>query len=205
MTRPDQATSGGGWTRTEILKAAVGGGVAVAGATVIGVRSGSSASASQPSSATDAQILNFFLLLERVQQGFYRQALAAGRLNGELREFAQTVAGQERAHVAFLARRLGAQAQPGPKSNFGPAFKSDASFRRTAIDLEEATIAAYIGQGANLTTPTMAAIAPLVSVEARQVAWIRDIAGENPAPRAADPARTASDVLGELRSKGYIE
>jgi hypothetical protein len=51
----------------------------------------------------------------------------------------------------------------------------------------------------------MARIAPLVSVEARQVAWIRDIAGENPAPRAADPPRTASDVLAQLRSKGYIE
>ena len=34
-------------------------------------------------------------------------------------------------------------------------------------------------------------VVPILSVEARQVAWLRDLAGVDPAPRAADPARDA--------------
>jgi hypothetical protein len=48
------------------------------------------------------------------------------------------------------------------------------------------------------------AIAPLVGVEARQAAWIRDLAGVSPAPRAADPPRSGAAVLAHLRSKGLI-
>ena len=44
----------------------------------------------------------------------------------------------------------------------------------------------------------------MVSVEARQVAWLRDLAGVSPAPRAADPARSVQDVVAELRQKGVI-
>jgi hypothetical protein len=44
----------------------------------------------------------------------------------------------------------------------------------------------------------------IVAVEARHAAWIRDLAGEDPAPRAADPGRTADDVLSELRRKGLV-
>jgi hypothetical protein len=50
----------------------------------------------------------------------------------------------------------------------------------------------------------VAAISPLVSVEARQVAWVRDIAGVLPAPQAADPARKPDDVLADLRKRGLI-
>ena len=50
----------------------------------------------------------------------------------------------------------------------------------------------------------MVGVARLVSVEARQVAWLRDLAGISPAPRAADPPRKAEAVIGELREKGYI-
>jgi hypothetical protein len=60
------------------------------------------------------------------------------------------------------------------------------------------------GQGANLTADTVGAVATLVSVEARQVAWLRDLAGVSPAPRAADPGRTPDDVLADLRKLGLI-
>ena len=76
--------------------------------------------------------------------------------------------------------------------------------RRAAIDLEELTLAAYIGQGANLTRDAVGGLARLVSVEARQAAWLRDIAGEMPAPHVADPARSPDDVLKALRDRSYI-
>jgi hypothetical protein len=50
----------------------------------------------------------------------------------------------------------------------------------------------------------MVTVATLMSVEARQGAWLRDLKGISPAPRAADPPRRAEDVISELREKGYI-
>jgi hypothetical protein len=47
-------------------------------------------------------------------------------------------------------------------------------------------------------------VATLVSVEARQAAWIRDIAHSSPAPRAADPARRADAILADLRERGFL-
>ena len=44
-----------------------------------------------------------------------------------------------------------------------------------------------------------------MSVEARQAAWLRDLAGEDPAPRAADPPREPDDVLDALRERSYIQ
>src|SRR3712207_7145190 len=53
-----------------------------------------------------------------------------------------------RSHVAFLTRRLGGRERPRPTSNFDAAVRTPESFRSAAIELEELTIAAYIGQGA---------------------------------------------------------
>jgi rubrerythrin len=152
----------------------------------------------------DADILNLFLSLESVQARFYRAALETDRLDGDLLTFARTVADQERQHVALLKRKLSGRAKEPPRSDFGDLLASAERFRDAAIELEEATIAAYIGQAANLRRATLATVATLVSVEARQVAWIRDLAGTSPAPRAADPARKPSEILDDLRQRGFI-
>jgi hypothetical protein len=47
-------------------------------------------------------------------------------------------------------------------------------------------------------------VGTLLSVEARQVAWLRNLAGTLPAPSAADPARKPAAVLAHLRSEGII-
>jgi hypothetical protein len=182
------------YTRAGLLRAAAAGGVAVAGG---------SALAAAPND-TDAEILNLFLLLEHMQEAFYRDALATDRLEGELREFAATVLPQERAHVAFLEERLGSRAHPPPQTGFEQALSTPERFRDTAIELEEAAIAAYIGQGPNLSRQTVGRVAGLVAVEARQVAWVRDLAGVSPAPRVADPARKPDAVVAALRRKGYL-
>jgi hypothetical protein len=119
-------------------------------------------------------------------------------------EFATTVGEQERDHVAFLTERLGSDARPRPTLNFQGALSSPERFRDAAIELEEAALAGYIGQGANLTRDTITSVATLVSVEARQAAWVRDLAGVSPAPHAADPARKADRVLADLRKWGYV-
>ena len=193
-----------GWTRGRLLRLAAGGGaVAVSGA-AMGAGRKDGASLAAPSKGTDRKILNFFLLLEYVQEAFYRDALETTGLTGPLREFARTVARQESEHAAFLAKRLGSSARPRPHPEFGDAHSTPARFRAAAIDLEETAIAAYIGQGANLSRGALGAVGTLISVEARQVAWARDIAGVLPAPHAADPARTADDVLAHLRERRFI-
>ena len=201
-----QALSGSRWSRAQLLRAAVAGGAVVAGGTTMGLRGvGGGTSQAAPSSATDTEVLNLFLLLEYVQDGFYGEAVNGQRLDGELLQFAQTVGKQEREHAAFLADRLGRRARARPRLDFGDALGTPERFRTTAIELEETSIAAYVGQGGNLTRDAVAAVAPLVSVEARQAAWVRSLAGVSPAPRAADPARKADDILSDLRKQGFIK
>jgi hypothetical protein len=201
MMNMGRSTDGG--TRRWLVRGLAGAGAAAAGAAALGAGTGDGSSQAASAHA-DADILNAFLLLERVQAAFYREALSRGRLDGELRSFATTVGAQERRHVATLERRLGRRADAPPSTRFAPGLTTPQGFRATAIDLEEATIAVYIGQGPNLSGGAMAFAAPLVSVEARQAAWIRDLADVSPAPRAADPARTSDDVLAELRAKGVL-
>jgi hypothetical protein len=194
----------GGCTRARLLRGVVGGGAAIAGGAAIGRRSGGTSVAS-PSRDMDAEITSMFLLLERVQESFYGAALERSGLRGALLRYAEVVGRQESEHVAYLKDRAGDRAVARPGSDFGDIVGDPQRFRQTAVELEEATIAAYIGQAPNLTRPTMTAIAPLVSVEARQAAWIRDLAGVSPAPHAADPARKPDDVLDLMRKRGFIE
>ncbi len=193
----------GSWSRASFLRAALGGGAVIAGGAAIGTAADGESVAAQSKNA-DAEILNLFLKLEYAQEAFYRQAVQTGRLEGQLLRFARAVVEQEERHAAFLKRRLGRRADKRPKSDAGDLVRSPETFRDAAIDLEEAAIGAYLGQGANLSASAVRRIPTLVSVEARQAAWIRDIAGVDPAPRAADKARKGEDVLAELRDKGLL-
>jgi truncated hemoglobin YjbI len=160
--------------------------------------------ASVPSRAQDRAIFNFALLLEYVQAAFYAQAAAHGYLGGELHDFAQTVAGHEQAHVSFLRKALGRHARPTPRLHFGSATRVEHKFLDAAVLLENIGVAAYNGQVANLTKPAIAAAAQIVSVEGRHAAWIADLAGRPPAPRAADPGASAPEVLAALRKTGFV-
>jgi hypothetical protein len=185
------------------LQAVLGGGAALAGGATLGAgRRDSMSRAAEP--AHDAEVLNLFLTLEYAQQAFYEQAVRAGRLEGPLLEFARTVGKQEAEHVALLRERLGSRAAARPRSDAGDAVRSPEAFRSAAVDLEEAVIAAFVGQGANLSDETVVPVTTLVSVEARQASWIRDLAGVSPAPRAADPAREPAGVLDDLRARGLL-
>ena len=191
-------------SRRQALRAALGG-AAIGGGALLGGWAAPQASLGKPSRAQDVRILSFLLVLEQAQSAFYDAALRSRALSGELLRFAQVVAPQEHDHVALLGRRLGGSARPAPRFEFRDATSSPARFRRAAIDLEEATAAAYIGQGASLTRDLVAEAAGIVAVEARHAAWIRDLAGALPAPRPADHARSPGDVLADLRTKRYVQ
>jgi len=194
----------GARTRAQALRAAAAGGAAVGAWALVGGWLRPQASVGKASPEQDVEILNFLLVLEEAQAAFYDAALRSGALGGDLLAFARTVAPHEREHVEFLRGKLGGQADAKPKLGFGRATSDANRFQAAAIDLEETTAAAYIGQGANLTREAVVDAARIVAVEARHAAWIRDLAGADPAPRAADPPRSAEDVLSELRQKGFL-
>jgi hypothetical protein len=184
-----------------LAKGALAGGALATGVLWLGGRTGRAAQA--PSRAQDERIFNFALGLEYLQAGFYAHAVDQGALSGELLEFAKTVGEQEREHVAYLRDRLGPAAREEPELDFGDLAADSDRFPRAAFVLEESGVAAYIGQGANLTVEAVRAAAPIVAVEARHAAWISDLVGRVPAPRAADAARTAAQVQAALEAAGF--
>jgi Ferritin-like domain len=170
--------------------------------TVAGLGIGREADAA-PSRRQDRKILQWLLQLERLQAAFYAAA-NDGQLEGELREFAEVVGDQEARHVELLEERLGGAAGEPPTFDFGDAVADPDRFAQTARQIEELGVAAYIGQGANLTRRTVVPVARIASVEARHAAWIADFVGRNPAPRAADKAKTAGQVDADVRRTGFI-
>jgi hypothetical protein len=199
--RRDANASRGDVIRRGVLLAA---GLGAAGSLAALTRS-APANAAPPSAAQDREIFNFALLLEYLQAAFYTRAVEHGSLRGDIRDFAEVVSGHERAHVAYLRKALGDHARPRPTFDFGNATKNERAFVKAAILLENTGVAAYNGQAANLTKPALAAAAEIVSFEGRHAAWISDIAGEPPAPRAADPGEPSADVVRKLESLGFLK
>jgi Ferritin-like domain len=161
--------------------------------------------AAAPSPAQDLQIFNFALLLEYLQAAFYTEAVEQGALRGDVRRFAEIVSEHERAHVAYLRKALGSQARPRPTFDFGEATRDERAFLKAAVLLENTGVLAYNGQAANLTKKALAAAAEIVSVEGRHAAWISDLAGVPPAPRAADVGVPSAEVVRNLQSTGFLK
>ena len=203
MDRRPNADTTGGWTRGALLRGAFGSGAVLAGGAALGAAAGGS-SVAAPSRASDARILRVFLTLERAQEAFYRAAIDRGGLDGPLLDFARATADQEAEHAERLRRRLRARSRRPKSGDVADLVRTPQAFQRAAIDLEEDVIAVYVGQTANLSDDAIVDVCTLVSVEARQAAWIRDIAKELPAPRAADRSRDADKVLADLRRKGLV-
>lgn len=185
-----------------VARALVAGGVLAGGGALVAALPRLAISA--PSAGLDRKILNFALLLEYVEAGFYAEAFAKGKLKGDLLDYVSVVRDHERAHVAFLKSALGSNARKEPDLDFGDATSDPKRFTAAAIALEETVVAAYNGQAANLTKPTLAQAARIVSVEARHAGWIRAIAGRNPAPDATDTPLTAAEVQAAVDRTGFV-
>jgi hypothetical protein len=188
-------------TRGRLLTGVV---VVGAGAVGAGLVAGLPDYTAAASAAQDADILNFALGLEEVEAALFTAGARRGALDGELAQFARVVGAHERAHVAFLRRTLGGKARPRPPVHLGDTPDDPQLFVRTAIVLEDAAVAAYNGQGPNLTRAALRLAAPIVSVEARHAAWIRDVGGRLPAPVAADRPDTIQQVTAVLAQTGLL-
>jgi rubrerythrin len=177
--------------------AAAFGAVAAAGCGAIATFA--SADAHRTVSGRDRQVLEFALLLERLQTAFYSEALRAGRLTGEVKQFAEIVGHEEQRHLTYLLGELGPSTGKSATFVFGDATSSDKRFVAAAVTLEETGLAAYNGQAENVTRATLASVARVISVEARHAAWARGLAGLRPAPVAADIPISAATAMNQIR------
>ena len=202
MTQVSSTGSTRGSREQFVKRALVAGGAVAAGGAVLGAVPRLASSA--PSPAQDVKILNLVLLLEYIESAFYAEARAKGRLQGELREYVRVVGGHEQQHLSAVKGALGNKARAKPRLRFGKATTDPDAFVAAAIELEDTSVAAYNGQATNLTKPTLAVAAKIVSVEARHAAWIRAIAGKPPAADATDPSLTQAQVQAALQKTGFL-
>ena len=157
---------------------------------------------------TDVAILNFGLRFERLQATFYTQADemgTVGKMAAAKRDWAKTLGAHERAHVRIIKSVLGSKAGPRPFFDFGDATETDAAFTRTAVAMEDLTVALLTGVTPRVKDRTLtAALFGLLTVEARHAAWARHIVGANPAPDAFDQPRTLASVNGTVTRTHFI-
>ena len=186
-----------GFLRTSGL--AVGGAVAASG-----LVPGASQAAGTPKG--DVAILNFALTLEYLESAFYASALKHAGLTGELKRFATTVHDHEKAHVEALRKALGSAAVKRPTFAFGSAVTSAGAFTATSSKLEDTGVQAYQGQAPFIrSSAVFKAAISIHPIEARHAAWIRNLAHQNPAPAAFNPALTKSQVLAAVAVTGFIK
>jgi hypothetical protein len=113
-----------------------------AGGIALGGPSRTALGADARSSTQDVAILNLALTLECLEAESYRQAVAGNALSGDMRSFAQIVAGHEAARVAFLQKALGSRAVASPTFDFRGIPTNPAKFLATAVSLEDTGVAA---------------------------------------------------------------
>ena len=187
-------------TRAQVLRRAIISGGAIVGAAATWGIPQLTAAASKEQ---DARVLNLVLAVEYTEAAFYREALERGGLEGEVADYARTVAEHEKDHVAFLEQALGTAADPAPRHDFGDRTKDAKSFTAAAVKLEDLAVATYNGQAVNLTPASLKAAARIVSVEARHAAWIRSIAGDVPSTQATDPGVKEAETRARLSDFGW--
>ncbi len=188
-----------GSTRAQFLRTtALGGGAMLAAL----------AAPAEAARITDVEILNFGLRFERLQATFYTQAEELGTIATMAtakRRWAQTLGAHERAHVRILKKVLGGRAERRPTFDFGEANETDEAFTRTAVAMEDLTVALLAGVTPRVRDRGLtAALFGLLTVEARHAAWARHIVGTAPVPRAFDRARSLASVRGTVARTGFV-
>jgi hypothetical protein len=159
-------------------------------------------------SVSDVDILNFGLRFERLQATFYTQADELGTIHkmpAAKQRWAEVLGAHERAHVRILKKILGDKAGKRPFFDFHGVTETDDRFTRTAVAMEDLTVALLAGVTPRLHDRRLtAALFGLLTTEARHAAWARNIVGTTPVGRSVDEARTLDSVRGTVSRTHFI-
>ena len=160
------------------------------------------------SNRTDTEILNFDLVFEYMQSAFYVAAVQTGTVKGmpqPKRRWAHVLGSHELAHVKILKSVLGRNAVGKPFFNFRGVTENEAAFTRTAVAMEDLTVALLAGQAPHFHDRGLVAAAfSLLTTEARHAAWARRIAGFLPVANAFDAPKSIPEVDRVVRSTRFI-
>jgi hypothetical protein len=191
-----------GSSRADFLRGAALGSAAL----LIGLGDPSPAGAA--TKRTDVRILNFDLVFEFLQSSFYLRAVrdrTVARMSAEKQRWAHVLGQHELAHVAILKQVLGKRAVKKPFFNFRGVTESEGAFIRTAVAMEDLTVALLTGQAPRFSDRALtSAVFSLLTTEARHAAWARRLAGFQPVARAFDEPKSLNEVSRVVRSTRFI-
>jgi len=190
-----------GSSRADFLRGAAFASAAVA----LGLALPSEASASPKQ---DVGILQFDLAFEYLQSTFYTQAVrdrTVARMKPEKQRWAHVLGTHELAHVAILKDVLGKNATKKPFFNFHGVTESEEAFTKTAVAMEDLTVALLAGQAPRFSNPALtSAVFSLLTTEARHAAWARRLSGARPVAAAFDEPKTLKQVSRVVQSTRFI-
>ena len=156
----------------------------------------------------DVSTLNFDLVFEYLQSDFYVGAVREGtvaKMRPEKERWARVLGAHEIAHVGILKSVLGGNAVSKPFFNFRGVTESESAFTRTAVAMEDLTVALLAGQAPHFQDRKLvSAVFSLLTTEARHAAWARRIAGFVPVANAFDEPKTIAEVNQVVRSTRFI-
>jgi rubrerythrin len=161
---------------------------------------------------SDVDILNYALVLERLEYEFYRRYLKkfserqiegasifdgfGNKVRGKIYENLVRIRNHEKTHVQTLIKvikSLGGKPVGDSEYDFG--VKSVADFVATARVLEDTGVMAYDGAIAYIDRPGLqTAGATIATVEARHASYLRLLNGEVPFPDAFDDPKAPRQV-----------
>ena len=173
-----------------------------------GILAALAAPARAADSVSDVDILNFGLRFERLQAAFYTQADELGTIHkmpAAKQRWAEVLGAHERAHVRILKKILGDKAGKRPFFDFHGVTETEDGFTRTAVAMEDLTVALLAGVTPRVHDRRLtAALFGLLTTEARHAAWARNIVGTTPVARSVDQARTLESVHGAVSRTHFI-
>ncbi len=141
---------------------------------------------------TDADILNFALLLEHLEAEFYKGAVDSGVLTDYSVGIITTLRDNEVVHVEFLTKALLAAGMAEEDLSSADMintdafdYSSEAAILEVSEVLEETGVGAYTGAAALLDSKDfLAAAGSIEQIEARHHGAIRFLNDKNPSPDA---------------------
>ncbi|KAH8711989.1 ferritin-like domain-containing protein [Phaeosphaeriaceae sp. PMI808] len=180
----------------------------------------SSAAPTKRAGPSDADILNYALTLEHLEDTFYREALAkysaddfkkagfSDKVYNRIKAvsadeavrtqlYSTTPNNQKEAtHVSFLTGALTtAGAKPVAACTYNFGYTDVKSFLATAAVLEGVGVSAYLGAAADIMSKTyLTAAGSILTVEARHAAYVRDTTGQEPFPAPFDNPLSINSV-----------
>jgi len=192
------------FTRTTLLLAAAAGLAVAAPVIQVNAPAAGHDHVDKRQAPTDADILNYALTLEHLEDKFYREALAnfteadfaTAGFDATVYANIQKVSSDETTHVKFLTGALqSVNVTPVAECTYAFGVTDVKSFLATASVLEGVGVSAYLGAAASIMTKAYLTDAgSILTVEARHSSYIRGALKEVPFAQPFDAPLTLDEV-----------